>query len=134
MVVAWCGGDGEVGAGDGGAELGDEFFCGVGVVAETAGEITRETGLVAAPVHEFMACSAVERGAVGELRGGGQLDAVEGGPVAGVVVAVGDVGPSGGDPRVGAFVALKDGGRRRDGRCPTIDLSRVVVELLARSS
>ena len=71
MVVTRRGGDGEMGAGDGGAELGDEFLGGVRVVAEAAGEVTPETGPVAGPVDELVACGAVEGRAFGEVRGGG---------------------------------------------------------------
>ena len=67
VVVPGGGGEVEVGAGDGGAELGDEFLGGVGVVTEAAAEVSVEAGRVARPVAQLVAGGAVEAGGVDEL-------------------------------------------------------------------
>ena len=93
--------DAEVCACDGCAEFGDEFLCGVGVISESAGEVTTESAGVAGPVGQLVAGGAVERFGVGELLGRWELDPVPGWLVGGVVVAVGDLCAGVGDERIG---------------------------------
>ena len=54
VVVSGAVGDAEARAGDGGAEFGDEFFGGVGVVSESSGEVAAESAVVAGPVGKFL--------------------------------------------------------------------------------
>jgi len=105
VVGSGDGGESGLCAPHGGAELGDEFFGGVGVVAESAGEVAVEAAGVAGPVDGFVGAGGVVVGGGVELGEGREVDRVGGGPVVGAVAALDDGRCDGGEVLLGGVDA-----------------------------
>ena len=103
-------GDGEVGAQEGGGQLGDELLGPVGVGTEPAAQVTVEAALVPGPVGKLVQDGGPivpGRGEPGRVR---HLDAVGLGRVVGPQTPVADVGPGRRDEVVGVSQVVFDGG------------------------
>ena len=97
VVVTSCLAERGLGAPVGGAEFGDEFLDGVGVVAESSGEIAVEAGGVCGPVGVFVGERRVVQRGLLELVEVWDVDAVRPGGVVGAVAADHDVSADGGE-------------------------------------
>ena len=100
-------GDTEACGGEGGTEFGDEFFGGVGVIAESLPELSVESCPVAGPVDQFVEDGGVVVLGVAVLVDAGDLDAVDERSVFGAVPAVVDEGSGGGDGCLGSLDRIR---------------------------
>lgn len=111
VIGAGLTGDAEGGADESGGQFGDEFFGGVGLATEPAGQVAVEAVFGTTPVAELMGegggiiVGAVAGWRVKEPGFVGHLDAVWSGHVEGFSATVRDAGGGGGDERIEALIA-----------------------------